>query len=291
MNLSRTSLLATSLVFLLNGCGGVSVQGIDIGRIVSAGSKAMDLGDKTEAEEIEMGDRIAELMLEKAPIADDDQLQAYVNRVGYWLVRHSDRPHLPWHFVVLNNPAANAFAAPGGYIFVTTGLLDQIHNEAELAGVLAHEIAHVEQRHHLNALAEKSSSGLLSDLLVLAHESSKDAEERDNDSTRFTGHYDQMVLDVYNRGLDRDDELQADQHGAMMAARAGYDHYGFASVLQNLQGDSDDRSLAGFLKRHPAIGDRLQKLEPTLMHLDEQSISYRVLAGRYTHNSRIALPD
>ncbi len=288
MNSINSKIVVISLLLgLLTACG-MTVQGIDVGRVIGAGSKAMDVGEKTQEEEIAMGQETAEVLMAKVSIAQDDQLQAYVNRVGYWLVQHSSRKSLPWHFVVLNNPAANAFAAPGGYVFITTGMMDNIHNEAELAGVLAHEIAHVSDKHYLHALESNSRSGLVTDLLVLAQQSSKDKEERSSESTRITGQYDKVVADVYNRGLDRDDEYRADKLGAIIAARAGYDHYGFASVLQNVEGGMvKGNSFLGFLKRHPDTSKRLTALEDTLLYLDLNSDSYRVLASRYAVNSRV----
>jgi len=274
-----------SLVWLFNGCG-VTVQGVDLGRVIGAGSKVMDIGGKSQEEEIEIGRDTAEALLSSALLVADDQLQKYVNRVGYWLVQHSDRPDLPWHFVVLNNSAANAFAASGGYVFITTGMLAKVYNEAELAGVLAHEIAHVTQKHHLAALQEQSRKGLLGDVLVLAQQGRKRDDERSR-SGGTTAHFDDMVLDLYGRGLNREDEYRADALGAQIVARAGYDHYGFTSVLQALGGrGQDEADMTLFLKTHPPIDDRLQQLEPVLRVLDEQVSSSRVLAGRYISHSR-----
>jgi predicted Zn-dependent protease len=277
-------------LFILLGACGVTIQGIDVGRVVGAGAKAMDVGEKSEADEILMGEKTAEALLAEAPLANDEQLQIYVNRVGYWLAQQSGRPDLPWHFVVLNNSAVNAFAAPGGYVFITTGMLDIIYNEAELAGALAHEIAHVVDKHYLNALQSKAQTGLLTDVLVLSQQASRSQDERDSSSTSITGQYDKLVSDVYNRGLDRDDEYRADELGAVIAARAGYDHYGFASVLQHVDGaDDDNDALPGFLNRHPDTAERLAALEGTLLYLDDNSSSYRVLASRYASNSRVSL--
>jgi len=274
-----------SLLWLFNGCG-VTVQGIDLGRVVGAGSKIFDVGEKSQEQEIEIGRDTAEALLSKTMLVADDQLQQYVNRVGYWLAQHSDRPGLPWHFVVLNNSAANAFAAPGGYVFITTGMLAKVYNEAELAGVLAHEIAHVIQKHHLAALQGQSRKGLLGDVLVLAQQGRKRDEERSR-SSGATAHFDDMVLDLYGRGLNREDEYRADALGAQIVARAGYDHYGFSSVLQTLGGrEQDEADMTLFLKTHPPIDDRLQQLEAVLLLLDEQVTSSRVLAGRYISHSR-----
>jgi len=287
MNYALKVCVLVSFVWLLDGCG-VTVQGVDLSRVIGAGSKIMDVGEKSQEEEIEIGRDTAEALLSKSGLAEDAQLQEYVNKVGYWLAQHSDRPDLPWHFVVLNNSAANAFAAPGGYVFITTGMLAKVYNEAELAGVLAHEIAHVTQRHHLVALQGQSRKGLFGDVLVLVQQGRK----RDEGGARggSTAHFDDMVLDLYGRGLNREDEYRADALGAHIVARAGYDHYGFTSVLQALGGQGEDGvEITLFLKTHPPIHDRLQQLEPVLMGLDGQVNSNRVLAGRYLTNSRDAM--
>ena len=282
----KLSYLGVLLCLLCTACG-VTVQGIDLGRVMGAGSKAMDIGEKSEADEIEMGRDTATTLLSKAALADDAALQAYVNRVGYWLVEHTDRRDLPWRFVVLNNSAANAFAAPGGYVFITTGMLANIYNEAELAGVLAHEMAHVIEKHHLIALQDQSSKGLLSDLLILAQQ----ARDSDKDHSRGSGtttQFDKVVLDLYGRGLSRDDELSADELGALIAARAGYDHYGFSSVLQMLGGQDQQASeLTAFIDTHPPTGERLNHLEGVLLGLDDQQLApSKVLSSRYMRNSR-----
>jgi len=268
---------------------GVTVQGIDLGRVAGVGSKVMNVGEKTQEEEVVMGERTAKTLFSIAPLAHDDKIQSYVNRVGYWLARHSTRPGLPWHFVVLDSATVNAFAAPGGYVFITTGMMENIYNEAELAGVLAHEMAHVTEKHYLHALQSQSNKGLISDLLVLGQQAKKNQEdERSNSrSSKITGQYDRVVLDVYQRGLDRKDELFADSLGAEIAARAGYDHYGFASVLQNITGSqSDVRVMAGFLKRHPPLEERLIALEKTSQTLDDMGGDSKVLVARYSLNTR-----
>ena len=85
----------------------------------------------------------AELLLQQAPLLDNAGVQAYVNQVGRWVALNSERPDLPWRFGVLDSSVVGAYAAPGGYVFVTSGMLAQMGSEAELAGVLAHEVAHV----------------------------------------------------------------------------------------------------------------------------------------------------
>src|SRR3989344_8477505 len=112
---------------------------INIDKFVDAFSKTKDLKTVDEKGEVEIGDGVAANLLGAAPLVQDDKLQAYVNRLGWWLVQQTERPELAWHFGVLDTDSVNAFAAPGGYVFVTRGLLLRMRNEAELAGGMAHE--------------------------------------------------------------------------------------------------------------------------------------------------------
>src|SRR5262249_27419126 len=100
-----------------------------------------------EPQEILMGRDLAALVLGTTPLVKNPQKQAYVNRVGRWLALHSERPDLPWKFGVVQDDDANAYSMPGGYVLITSGMLDSMRNESELAGVLAHEIAHVVKKH------------------------------------------------------------------------------------------------------------------------------------------------
>ncbi|HEX2546146.1 MAG TPA: M48 family metalloprotease, partial [Ramlibacter sp.] len=118
-----------------------------------------------EPKEIEIGRQLAAVLLGSKPLHPDLALQRYVNRLGRWISLQSTRPNLPWTFGVLDDPGFNAFAAPGGYVFVTKGLVDRV-DEAELAGILAHEITHVTGKHHLQALAARARSGLATQLIA-----------------------------------------------------------------------------------------------------------------------------
>ena len=130
----------------------------------------------------------------------------------------SGRPQLPWTFGVLDDPGFNAFAAPGGYVFVTKGLVDRV-DEAELAGILAHEITHVTERHHLQALRAKARAGLATQLLA-----SQTAQQRR--SARCVRADAGAGQNLYSSGLDQGDEFEPDRQGVALAARAGFDPYG-----------------------------------------------------------------
>ena len=212
-----------------------------------------------EKQEVEIGRDMAARLLGAAPLVNDAKLQRYVNQVGRWLASQTERPDLPWQFGVLDSPGLNAFAVPGGTIFVTKGLGQRMRSEAELAGVLAHEIAHVVKKHHLKAIQKSAQASLAGDALSMLN--SKSAEARD----KLIG----FGTEMYARGLDKDDELEADRLGVVIAARGGYDAYGLPAVLQTLQGmNPQDSALALMFKTHPAPGERLdalaEKMQPTL---------------------------
>jgi predicted Zn-dependent protease len=205
-----------------------------------------------EPEEIAIGRDVASRLLGAAPLVPNPGLQRYVNNVGRWLAAQTERPDLPWQFGVLDHGNVNAFATPGGTIFITRGLLEKMRNEAELAGVLGHEIVHVLKKHHLKAIQKGAQTALAGDGLSTA------LKERAGPAR------DKLIAfgtEMYTRGLDKSDELEADRLGVVIAARAGYDAYGLPSVLQTLQAmNAQDSALALMFKTHPAPGERLDTL-------------------------------
>ena len=207
-----------------------------------------------EPEEIQIGHGIAANLLGASPLLKEDRVQQYVNHVGRWLSLHTERPDLPWQFGVLESSDVNAFATPGGTIFITRGLLQRLENESELAGVLAHEMTHVLRKHHLAALQKEARMDLASDLLGEAVKNKSNSEVLNKAIRAGT--------EVYARGLDKKDEFEADRMGIVIATRAGYDPYGLPAVLQMLDAiNAQDSSLALMFKTHPAPRDRLNLLD------------------------------
>ena len=213
-----------------------------------------------EKQEIEIGQDMASRLLGAAPLVNDARLQRYVNNVGRWLASQTERPDLPWQFGVLDTPGLNAFAVPGGTIFVTRGLVQRMRSEAELAGVLAHEIAHVLKKHHLKAIQKSAQASLAGEALNMA------VQDRNSE---VRGKLVGFGTEMYSRGLDKSDELEADRLGVVIAARGGYDAYGLPAVLQTLQAmNPQDSALALMFKTHPAPAERLdaltERMQPTL---------------------------
>ena len=232
------------------GKGGDKGGGFNIGSVVSNLTKATKETD--EPEEIRIGQEFAATLLGAKPLVADAALQRYVNTLGRWLALQTERPDLPWTFGVLDDPGFNAFATPGGYIFVTRGLVERMRNEAELAGVLAHEIGHVLKKHHLRAVQKNAGVALLGDFL--------NASNRGNAEAR------NALMNVgrklYASGLDKDDEFEADRLGVVIAARAGYDAYGLPSVLQMLRAqNAGDGDFTLLFRTHPQPAVRLELLD------------------------------
>ncbi|HEX5337849.1 MAG TPA: M48 family metallopeptidase [Gallionella sp.] len=212
--------------------------------------KPAALGGYSEEEETAIGRQIAGNLLGAAPLVKDKQLQKYVNNVGRWVASQSERPDLAWHFGVIESNDINAFAAPGGYIFVTRGLYRLLNDEAELAGVLAHEVGHVIRKHHLKILQQSKLVDLGGKLL------SKQVGGNDK-----IGNLIGSGAEIVSRSLDKSAEFEADRIAVVLAARAGYDAYGLPGVLQEIgHSGSDDSSVALLFKTHPHPDERLARL-------------------------------
>jgi predicted Zn-dependent protease len=228
----------------------LKLDDLNVDKLKEVKGKLKTLKEPSEADEIEIGRGVAANLLGAAPPVNDPQLQAYVNRVGQWVAMHTERPDLPWHFAVLDTNGVNAFATPGGYVFITRGMLLRMRDEAELAGVLAHEVSHVVEKHALKTMRKGALAGLAGD--TLGNYAEKKGQE---DFTKIVS----AGTEIYARGLDKEDEYAADRAGVVIATRAGYDPYGLPSVLQTLASiNPQDDAVALMFKTHPDSGKRLE---------------------------------
>jgi beta-barrel assembly-enhancing protease len=213
--------------------------------------KALAGGKTSPEEEARIGQQIAGNLLGAAPLVRDDGLQRYVNRVGRWVALQSERPDLSWHFGVIESDDLNAFAAPGGYVFLTKGLYQKLKNEAELAGVLGHEIGHVIRKHHLKLLQKSQGIAALGGFLGKKLKNENDVVQN------LIGNGAEVVA----RGLDKDAEYEADRIGVVLSARAGYDAYALPAVLAEIgHVAKTDKSVSLLFKTHPHPEERLGQL-------------------------------
>jgi predicted Zn-dependent protease len=251
------------LPLLLLGCRDGEVldkltRNLDLADTLKTAQQAF--GEVDQGQEEAIGREAVAVLLGAVPLLDNDPLQRYVNQVGSWVALHTERKELGWRFGVLDSEDINAFAAPGGYIFITKGLLRRMQSEAELAGALAHETVHVLNRHHLAAVQKAARVNLATTLMATQVEEGN-REKMEKFSAGFK--------ELYARGLDKADEFEADRMGVVIATRAGYDPYGLPAVLQTLAGmNPADASLAFLFKTHPPASQRLSLLERLFDRLD-----------------------
>ncbi|MEA3292281.1 MAG: M48 family metalloprotease [Pseudomonadota bacterium] len=215
----------------------------------------------SEDQEIQIGERYArEVIPKQYPAYNDSALNAYVNRIGEKLARNSHRSNLVYRFTVLDSPEVNAFALPGGYIYITRGILAYMQNEAQLAGVLGHEIGHVTARHSVRQQSADQALNLLEVLTVIGTGSQAAGQALDMLNTGFIS------------GYGRKHELEADRLGAEYLARAGYDPnemLGVVGILKNQEEFAAKKAAAegrkstgyhGLFASHPENDARLQEV-------------------------------
>lgn len=178
---------------------------------------------------------------------DDKRLAAYVDSIGHRLAKVSELPNLDWHFTVLDDPVVNAFAMPGGYIYITRGILAHLNSEAQLAGVLGHEIGHVTARHSAKHITQQQIAGLGLGLAGALSET----------FARYSGAAEQG-LGLLMLKYSRDDESQADALGIRYATAAGWDPRQIPSTYAMLKriGERAGSGLPFYLSTHPDPGDR-----------------------------------
>ncbi len=242
----------------VRGCGGARVLVIALTVIAGAcatnpvtGKRQMSL--LSEAEELAIGQQQDAEIRREMGVYDDQALQRYVSEIGQDLARASHRPNLPWTFTIVDSPAINAFALPGGYIYVTRGILAYLDDEAELAGVLGHEIGHVTARHAAQAYTRQAQANLgLSILSIFVPSTAPFAD------LGATG------LGVLFLKNGREAEIEADRLGVEYGSGAGYDPAGvprFLATLARVDALSD-RGIPNWLSSHPDPGSRVTRAEP-----------------------------
>lgn len=181
---------------------------------------------------------------------DDAKLAAYVDSIGKRLAKVSELPNLDWHFTLLDDPVVNAFAMPGGYIFITRGILAHLNSEAQLAGVLGHEIGHVTARHSARQMTQQQLAGAGLGL----------ASVFSSTFARYGG-LAQEAMGLLMLKYSRDDETQADALGIRYATAAGWDPREIPATYAMLKriGERSGSTLPFYLSTHPDPGDREQR--------------------------------
>lgn len=252
-------------------CGSLSaVEAADFRtRLSSQLNQNMQLDDIKA--EISFGRDVAARILGNIPLLRDERLTLYLNRIGSAVAASSSRPDLAFHFAVLDTARVNAFAAPGGYVFVTRGALELMTDEAELAAVLAHEIAHVSSRHIVNELQIRSQDTEGMSLVSLIVGSS------DPVRLALQQMVDQAVTILFERGYKRQDEFESDTIGTMLLVLSGYDPTSLRRYLQKVSALQADEARE-LTQTHPPFMERIGQIKTfeqdnELFHLEKGTIN------------------
>lgn len=236
--------------------------------------------DDVEAE-IHFGRELSSKVLGRYPVWKNDSVNQYINKIGQLLVPHTQRQELNWHFVALDTDEVNAFAAPGGYVFITRGALNQTRNEAEVAAILAHEIGHVEHRHYVEAVGLRSSQGSVESGLtaVLVGGGSSAA-------VAFDQAVNTMMQIFFETGLQsHEDEFEADQSSIWLLTMAGYkpsalkDYFTRINAIKNSQA-------SGISRTHPDFAERIERLNRELTNNQLNQLELATLEERLHENLR-----
>ena len=226
----------------------------------------------SEAQEIAMGQSNDPQIVATMGLYPDEEWQAYIQELGESLAKKSERPHLPWTFRVIDDPVVNAFALPGGYIYVTRGILSHFNSEAELVSVLGHEIGHVTGRHGVERLSKAQLATVGIGVAAVANE----------DFRRYAG-LAQQGLELLFLKFSRDDEREADDLGLRYLVSDGYNPYEMPKVFNTLDRVSAAHGARtpGWLATHPAPANRALRIGEQVAQLPPESLGDKVLRNSY----------
>ena len=258
------------------GLGGIISSSVPGGNQIVQGAnvagKGIELANVTfdAQKQREIGQSVAVGITNKYPLVSDSRLQDYVNLVGLTVASASANPELQYAFAVIDTPQVGAYSTPGGYVFVTRGALAIMKDESELAGVLAHEIAHVANNDGIESVKAAKGADFLATGLTTYQ---KDAQKFGN----FTN---TLLSEILTKPMSPGQESRADVQGARIAADAGYDPGGLSRFLQRMQSQRTSSGQVG-LPTHPTNAERIAKLQSTVAGLNANGAT---LQERFAEN-------
>ncbi|KHG42379.1 MULTISPECIES: M48 family metallopeptidase [Aphanizomenon] len=214
----------------------------DLIRVLPQVTQIFNLSNISDRQEVDLGQQMNQEIQQEVRISRNSQLNSYVEQIGRRLAANSTRPNIPYTFQVVEDPAVNAFATAGGFIYVNTGLLKTADNEAEFASVLAHEMGHIEGKHLIKQMRQRAIASGVASVSGL-------------DKSKAVGIGVQLAL---NLPRSRQDEFDADKRGLANITRTGYAQSAMVSFMKKLQGSS---SVPAFLSTHPGASDRVISLQ------------------------------
>jgi predicted Zn-dependent protease len=230
------------MIFLGTPISSKAIGFRDLIRIVPQVTQIFNLSNISDRQEVDLGQQMNQEIQQEVRISRNSQLNSYVEQIGRRLAANSTRPNIAYTFQVVEDPAVNAFATAGGFIYVNTGLLKTADNEAEFASVLAHEMGHIEGKHLIKQMRQRAIASGVATVSGL-------------DRSKAVGIGVQLAL---NLPRSRQDEFDADKRGLANITRTGYAQSAMVSFMKKLQGSS---STPTFLSTHPGASDRVISLQ------------------------------
>ncbi|MEK6726286.1 MAG: M48 family metalloprotease [Deltaproteobacteria bacterium] len=230
--------------------------------------------------EVVFGRELGARILGRYSLYDDKNLTRYLNMVGKGIAQNAGRPEIEFRFAVLETDMVNAFAAPGGYIFITKGALKMMDDEAELAAVLAHEVAHVTEKHIVKELSIKATDDSATSGLARVLGGGTDTMR-----AVFTQMVDKAVEILFEKGLKRQDEMDSDRIAMIFTADAGYDPTALSRYLKKISSaEKDTKLLTG---THPTFEERIKGLKMVLAENLLTDKKQPIVKERFNENVRI----
>ena len=246
--LTGTAIASLALVltvpFNMGGCGAGNIDVMSLGGAVMKGGKAMAMDQRQERA---IGESVSLAATNQYGVTKNDRLASYVVLVGQTIASRTSRADQPWVFGVLDTDKVNAFSGPGGYVWVTRGAIEQMQDESELAGVLAHEIGHVVKHHGLD-MAKTAAM----------REAGMDAAGSFGNAAQFSKLSDTVTTGIMETGFSQPQEFEADNAGVQYVIAAGYDPNGLLHFLQ--RASAAQKSGGSFFSTHPGMDDRIKKI-------------------------------
>jgi predicted Zn-dependent protease len=270
----RSAAFVLSALFVASAATPASAQ---IGGILRGANKAIETKEKVDGlsfsdqEEKQLGEQVSLKLRTRFGVVQSEPVTKYVTLVGKLVAASSTRPALDWQFIVLDTDGVNAYAAPGGFVHVTRGLLGMMKNEAQLAGVLGHEITHITAKHTISAINRNKRAEFGADL----------AGGSGGLKTALIAKAAEMVFnDVFDGKFSQADESESDKIGAQMANKVGYAPNGMSEVLKMIAARNTGREgRNGFFSSHPDTKNRIEKIEKQVK--DEKLSSTATSSARY----------
>jgi predicted Zn-dependent protease len=272
----KASVFVLAAMFMVGAAAPAQAQLGGLGKLKKAADKAVDTKEKvdglsfTDEEEKQLGEQVSQKLRDRFGVVQSEPVTKYVTLVGKVIAASSSRPNLDWQFIVLDTDGVNAYAAPGGFIHVTRGLLAIMKDESQLAGVLGHEVTHVSAKHTINAINRNKRGEFAAEL----------AGGSGGIKSLIAKAAEMVFNDLFEGKYSQGDEADSDKVGAQMANKVGYAAGGMAEVLKMIaERNAGRQERNGFFASHPDTRDRINKIEKQVK--DEKLTGSALVASRY----------